>query len=104
MGSVAEGLVGGVTTAAKANDRASCKAKRAALGIYDFKIAFDTDRSIVVDGNSSRSHSGLQTKREHVRCANVLSRVRRLYQELKEAARTSSAASLISCSFPVRTS
>jgi len=38
--------------------------------------------------------------REHVRYSNVLSRVRRLYQELKEAARASSAASLISCTFP----
>src|SRR6266446_2295445 len=76
---IAEGLVGRVSAAAQADDGAPGKAKRPALRIDNFELAFHPNGSIIVDGYLGTRHLVLRKEREHVRDSNVLFfRVRRV--------------------------
>lgn len=57
MRAIAKWLVFGVPTATEADHGPAGKSKRFALLIHDFKVAFYTDISVVVDGDPGRGHS-----------------------------------------------
>ena len=56
MASIAEWFVGGMTAAAKGEDGPASQAEGASFGVQDFEIALDTERTVVVDGNSCCRH------------------------------------------------
>src|ERR1041385_931258 len=57
MRAIAKWLVFGVPTATEADHGPAGKSKRFALLIHDFKVAFYTDISVVVDGDPGRGNS-----------------------------------------------
>jgi len=53
---IAKRFVFGLTAAAQADGGASGKPKSVTLGIDDFEVAFDSDRSVIVDDYFRRGH------------------------------------------------
>jgi hypothetical protein len=62
VGAIAEGLVGGMSAAAKADGSASGQTKGLACGIDNFEVTFYTNRSIAVNSDLGSSHSGLRKR------------------------------------------
>ena len=56
MGAIAEGFVVGMATAAQTDSGTSGEAERLTCQIDDFKVALDTDRAVVFDGNFCGGH------------------------------------------------
>jgi len=52
--SVAEGFVVAITATAQANDRSARQVVFGATAVVDFDVAFDTQRTIIIDGNFRR--------------------------------------------------
>jgi hypothetical protein len=49
VGAIAEGLVGGMTAAAEPYGCPAGQAERLSFGIKDLELAFDADRTVVID-------------------------------------------------------
>lgn len=64
MGTIAEGLVLGLSAAAKADDLATGEPIRLAIAIYDLEISFNLKRAVVVDGDFC-GHFRLFERREN---------------------------------------
>lgn len=58
--SIAERLIGRMPTPAETDRGAAGKSERLAFGVNYLKIAFDPNRSVIVDGDLGRRHSILQ--------------------------------------------
>jgi hypothetical protein len=56
MGAVTEGFVRRVAAAAEADNRPASQAKGLSFRIKDLKLAFDADRSVVIDCDFRSGH------------------------------------------------